>query len=108
LLPQIERQPACAPLPWALKAQLAQAHADRVNIVRGHRAGGKQRHLAPRALVVHLDRLAPDLALAGVDLPEVQHLALRDATVAQAAVLHHAPVFVGLAVLDASIAAQKH
>ena len=54
------------------------------------------------------DGLAPRLALAGVDLAQVQHLALHHAAVAAAPVLHHAPVVVGLAVLLASVAAQEH
>jgi hypothetical protein len=74
----------------------------------GIEPGGEQRHLAPRAGVLHFDGLAPGLALAGVDLAQVQHLALHDSAVAAAPVLHHAPVVVGLAVLLASVAAQEH
>ena len=54
------------------------------------------------------DRLAPRLALAGVDLAQVQHLALRHAPIGKAPVLDKVPVLVGLAVLHASSAAQEH
>ena len=108
LLPQLQHQPARAPLPRPAQAQFAQAHANGVDVVNGHGASGEQRHLAPRAGILQLDGLAPRLALAGVDLAQIQHLALHDAAVAAAAVLHHAPVIVGLAVLLASVAAQEH
>ena len=108
LLPQIQRQPACAPLARAAQAQFAQAHADRIDVVGGHRAGREQRDLAPLPALVHFDGLAPGFALAGVDLAQVQHLALHDAPVGKPAVLHEVPVFVGLAILHASGAAQEH
>jgi hypothetical protein len=92
----------------AAQAQLAHAHADGIDIVHRHRASGEQRHLAPRAGVLQLDGLAPTLALAGVDLAQLEHLALYDTAVAAAPVLHDAPVVVGLAVLLASVAAQEH
>jgi hypothetical protein len=108
LLPQLQGQPARTPLTRPAQAELAQAHADRIDVVHRHRAGGEQRHLTPRASVLQLDGLAPRLALAGVDLAQVQHLALHDAAVAATAALHHAPVLVVLAVLLASVAAQEH
>ena len=108
LLPQLQGQPARAPLARPRQAQLAQTHADRIDVALGHHAGRKQRRLPTSALVMHLYRLAPRLALAGVNLPEVQHLALSHPPVAQTPVLHDAPVLVDLAVLLASIAAQKH
>ena len=108
LLPQLQGQPARAPLSRPAQAQLAQAHAQGVDIVHRHRAGGEQRDLSPRASVLQLDGLAPCLALAGIDLAQIQHLTLHDTAVAATAVLHHAPVIVDLAVLLASVAAQEH
>jgi len=91
-----------------VQTQLAQAQAYRIDVAHRHRAGGKQRDLAPRAGVVQLDGLAPGFALAGVDLAQVEHLALHDSAIAAPAVLRHAPVLVVLAVLPASVAAQEH
>jgi hypothetical protein len=56
---------------------------------------------------LHLDGLAPSFALAGVDLAQIQHLALRHTPIAQAPVLHKVPIFVNLAILHASAAAQE-
>jgi hypothetical protein len=95
-------------LAGSLQTQLAQAHADRIDIIHRHRTGREQCHLAPCAGIVHLDGLAPRLALAGVDLAQVQHLSLHHTAVAAAPALHHAPVIVDLAVLLASVAAQEH
>lgn len=91
-----------------MQAQLVQPHTHRIDIVLGHRTGGKQRHLAAPAFVVHFNSLAPSFALTGVNLTQVQHLALYDAAIGQPPVLHHVPVLVGLAVLESSVAAQKH
>ena len=41
--------------------------------------------MAALAGVLHFDGLAPDFALAGVDLAEVEHRALSDSAVAEAA-----------------------
>jgi hypothetical protein len=101
-------QPARAPLARAAQAQFAQAHADRINVVGGHRAGREQCDLAPLPALMHFDGLAPGFALAGVDLAQVQHLALHDTPAGKPAVLHEVPVFVGLAILHASGAAQEH
>src|SRR4029077_15368020 len=100
--------PACAPLARAFHAQLAQAHTDRIDVVRRHRAGREQCHLAPRALLLHLDGLAPRFALARVDLAQVEHLTLRHAPIGKTPILDKVPVLVDLAVLHASAAAQEH
>ncbi len=108
LLPQLHAQPACAPLARPFEPHFAQPHAQRIDIVRRHRARRKQGHLAAGPLVIQLDRLAPRLALTGVNLAQVQHLTLHHMAIAQTAVLHHVPVLVALAILHASSAAQKH
>jgi hypothetical protein len=72
------------------------------------RSRSTQGHLAPRTVRMNLDGLAPNLALAGVDLAEVKHLSLRHPAIGKAAVLHDVPVLVSLAVLHPSAAAQEH
>jgi hypothetical protein len=108
LLPELQSQPARAPLARPLQAQLAQAHAHRIHVVARHAASGEQRHLAPLAGVLNFDGLAPGLALAGIDLAQIPHLTLRHTAISQAARLHNAPVLVKLAVLLATLAAQEH
>ena len=93
------------PLPRAFEPQFAQVHSNRIDIVRGHRTSRKQCNLSRPILVMHLDGLAPRLALAGVDLAQVQYLALRNAPAAQTPALDNAPILVDLAVLHSSIAA---
>ena len=92
----------------ALRAQIVQSCTERIDLVSGHRAGREQRPLPSCALIVHFDGLAPYLALAGVDLAQVQHLVLHNPAIAQAAALDHVPVVVGLAFLHPSIAAREH
>ena len=46
--------------------------------------------------------------MAVVDLAEIENLALNDAAAADPDVLHHTPVAVLLAVLEASLAAHEH
>jgi len=107
--PQLRRQPKRTPLPRALQGHSSLRRTQiAFNSVGGHRASGKQYDLPGPILVLHLDGLAPGFALTGVDLTKVQHLALHDAPITQAPILHHAPVLVGLAVLQSSIAAQEH
>ena len=112
LLPELQAEPACAPLPWPLEAQLRELQAhDRG--VRHHRFAtilGKQRERSPhlRRLVQHLDRFTPRELLRGVDLPQIQHMPLQHASTAYTLVLHHAEVAVLFAVFLASRRAQKH
>lgn len=109
-IPQLQRQPARAPLPRTPNRQLADLHPNRLAgqlrslpILReqGHR-------LRARIFAHHLHRPAPRRTLAVVDLAQVQNLTLDHPTVAPAAALHHAPVAVLLAVLEASSAAHVH
>jgi hypothetical protein len=94
---ELQGEPASAPLARALQAQLAQAYTHRVHVVTRHGARREQGPLAALASVLHLDGLAPGLALAGVDLAQVQHLALSNTAISQAARFHDAPVLVELA-----------
>ena len=70
-----------APLP-------AQRSSGNSAIVRG----------CPDVIVEHLDGLAPHRSLRGIDLPQVQNVALHDAAACNALVLDHAPIVVRLAV----------
>ena len=109
-LPQHQRQPARPPLPRPPQLQRLQLDPHHLAVqLRRLPVGREQRHgLAVRAAAQHLDRPAPRRPLAVVDLAEVQHLALHHPAVRAAAVLHHAPVAVLLAVLEASLGAQEH
>ena len=109
-VPQRQRQPARAPLPRPVRTQ-------RMDLDPHHLAGqlrrlpvlGEQRHRpGPGIPLRHLDRAAPRRALPVVDLPEVQHLTLNHPAVAVANVLHHAPVTVFLAVLEAPLGSHEH
>jgi hypothetical protein len=59
-------------------------------------------------LVKRLDGLTLGRPLRVVDLPEIQHMTLHRASTTDAAVFDYAPVTVRLAVLVASLMAQKH
>jgi hypothetical protein len=59
------------------------------------------------AFVENLHRLAPRLALTGIDFAQVEHLPLGDPAIAQTPVLHDIPVFVDLAILLSTVAAQE-
>jgi len=58
--------------------------------------------------IERLDHPAPPLALAVVDLAQIQHLALHDPAIGAAFGLDDVPVAVLLAVLEASVASQIH
>jgi hypothetical protein len=107
-LPHLQRQPARTPLAWAFQAQLGEPHADRVDIVIRQRSDRKQSHLPAPTFVEDFHRLAPRLALTGIDFAQVEHLPLGDPAIAQTPVLHDIPVFVDLAIFLSTIAAQEH
>ena len=109
-IPKRQRQPAPTPLPWPVHAELLDVDPNRLAVqFRGFAIIGKQRHRRRSTIPLqHLDGPAPRRPLAVVDLTQVQHLALNHTPVAVAAVLHHAPVAVLLAVLEASLGAHEH
>ena len=84
-----------------MKREIAQADLHHAGIVNG---GGavvrEERNLARRVLAFHksVEGLAPRLTLAVVDLPEVKHLPLEDASVVEAFVFDDTPVGVRLAI----------
>jgi hypothetical protein len=59
-------------------------------------------------IVEHLDGLAPPRRLRGVDLAQVQNMALHHAAASNTLVLDHAPIVVRLTVLLARGLSQKH
>jgi hypothetical protein len=62
----------------------------------------------PRVVVEHLDRLAQHRGLQGIDLAQIQHVALHDAPARDTLVLDDAPIIVRLAVFLALGLPQKH
>jgi hypothetical protein len=72
--------------------------------------GRKQRKLAvpPAAFVKGFDQLAPSLALAVIDLAEIQHLPLNHLAAGAALVLDDIPVAMLFAVFEASVVSQEH
>ncbi len=85
-------------------------HAMALRMLRNRAIGGKQRQLPMTAsvFVKRLNHPTPGFTLAVVDLAEIQHLALHHLPGHAAAVLDNIPVPMFLAVLEASVEAQKH
>jgi hypothetical protein len=87
-------------------------HLNAVTISTGrHLAiGRKQRKLAvpPAAFVEGFDQLASSLALAVIDLTEIQHLPLNHLAASAALVLDDIPVAMLFAVFEASVESQEH
>ena len=109
-VPQDQGQPARPPL-----ARIVQRHLRDVDL--DHLAGqfrrlailGKQRHLPrPRLALHHINRAAPRRTLAVVDLAQIEDLTLNHPAATDPDVLHHTPIAVLLAVLEASFAAHEH
>ena len=111
LLPEIERQPAGAPLPRAVKLEILQPHLHRFAQAFRRRAVVREQgdlpH-PPRAFVESFKRLAPLRVLAAAKLAQIKHLPLDGLAAADPAVLNYAPVAVLLAVLDSPFGPQKH
>ena len=94
-----------------LERQLGELHSEPVEDFRRDVAVfGEQTDLfGPLSgFVEHLQTLAPSRLLGVVDLAQVEDGALSGGTSTQPAVLDHAPVAMSLAVLFASVIAQKH
>jgi hypothetical protein len=111
LVPQPAPQPAVAEAARAAQLHLLELDGDRIRRPRRQRTiVGKQTQLAILAavLVKDLERLTPGFLLAVVDLAQIQNLPLRARPRAGAAILHHAEVAMGLAILAAFVLAQEH
>ena len=109
-IPQHQRQPARAPLPRPMHGEVRNPHPHHLaRQLRRLPVRREQRHLPRlRVAVDDLDRAAPGGPLAVVDLAQVQDLPLNHPPVAVAVVLHHAPVTVRLAVLEAGLGTHEH
>ena len=72
--------------------------------------GGKQSQLRVllASFIKGFDQIAPGLALAVVDLAEIQHLPLHHLATSTAFALNNIPIAVLLAVLQPSVASQVH
>lgn len=81
-----------------------------LRMVRNGVIGGKHRQLGRplRPLIESLDHAAPRLALAVVDLAEIQYLPLHHLAAGAALALDNVPIDVLLAILEPSIALQIH
>ena len=73
-------------------------------ILREERHGTRLRF----ALREDFDALAPALALAVIDFPQIEHMTLDDLPAGHAFVFDDAPVMMLLAILEPFAAAQKH
>ena len=99
---EFEGQPAAAPLTRTLERKLIQPDADHARVIGGRRAVVREeRDLGSRvgARGVGVESFAPGGALGVIDLAEIKHLALHDATVVEPFVFDHTPVSVFLAIL---------
>src|SRR6516165_8457063 len=103
LAPQVQGQPASAPLPRPTQLQLIELQADDrgvrqhslAAVFRKQRQGARRR----RSVLLHGDRLAPCQLLRIVDLAQVQQRPLHDTAATDPAILDNTPVTVLLAVL---------
>src|SRR5580704_8799720 len=112
LLIQLTRQPARAPLPRPVQLHRIEPHlhAIAIGVFRNLAVGGKQRQLAvpPAAFIKGFDQMAPGLALAVIDLAEIQNLPLHHLATGATLVLDNIPVSMLFAVFEASVESQEH
>src|SRR5690606_16854872 len=85
-------------------------HAKLACVIWNLLIGGEQRQspLLLMALVEGFYRLQPSLALAVVDLAQIQHVSIDDSPARKAPLLRNAPVAVLFAVLESSMTLQVH
>src|SRR6516164_3382688 len=85
-------------------------HAVTIGAHRNLAIGGKQRQLAVplAALIKGFDQLAPGIALAVIDLAEIQHLPLDHLATGATLVLNDIPVSMLFAVFEAPVESQEH
>jgi hypothetical protein len=112
-------QPASAPLPGPVQCHRRDPNAHRLHgaALRVHRhdriilcrLAQEHRRLRPRsAFLEELNGALPAFLLKGVDLTQIEHVALHDPASANTLVSHDAPITVKLAVFLAGAGAQKH
>jgi hypothetical protein len=85
-------------------------HAVTIDACRNLAIGGEQRQLAVplTAFIKGFDQLAPGIALAVIDLAEIQHLPLDHLATGATPVLDDIPVSMLFAVFEASVESQEH
>ncbi len=115
LPPQLQRQPAPAPLPRTMQGQLRQPylHHIRSRCLLWNAIFGKQRHLANCLLTMGVSRnrlngALPLHALAVVDLPKIKDVTLDRRAALHSAALHNTPRPMLFSVLETAAAFQVH
>jgi hypothetical protein len=108
LAPQLQREPAGAPLPRAGQLQAVKPDLHGGTLGRRLSIGREQGQLDAARAVERLDRAAPAGLLGVVDLAQVEHGLLHRAAAPDPAVLDDAPVPVLLAVLPPQRGTQEH
>ena len=112
LFPELVEKPARAPLPGPFENKFREPHADALGCRGGRNrtVGGEQgQSLFMVAIFVKdLNGANPSLALAVVDLTQVEHRALDNASAGATPVFHDAPIAVLFAVFESPIAFQIH
>jgi len=112
LLIQLTRQKARAPLPRPVQFHRIKPHLHAITFGAGRNLtiGRKQRQLAvpPAAFIKGFDQLTPSLALAVIDLAEIQHLPLDHLATGATLVLDDIPVAMLFAIFEASVEPQEH
>src|SRR5206468_4569503 len=100
-----------SPLPWTMQFQFIEPNLNDLQVRVLYRpVFRKQRHL-PRALSAlfqTLNRPAPALLLAVIDLSQIQHLPLDDPSFRAPMVLDNAPIPMLLAIFQPTVSAQEH
>src|ERR1700722_5323300 len=110
-LPQPAPQPAVAERAGPAQLHLIELHRDRIQLTGWNRTiVRKQTQLAVAALVFvkNFQRSPPRLLLGVIDLTEIEHLSLRGATPADAAIFDHGEIPMCFAILVAFVLPQKH
>jgi hypothetical protein len=108
---EFEREPATAPLTGTVEGELIQPDLNHARVIGGRGAVmGKESDLRSCVGVrrMGVERFAPGFALGIVDLAEIEHLTLSDASVVETFVFDDTPVGVILAILLPNLRAEKH
>ena len=110
-VPQMDSQPAGAPLPWPMEFQAAQLDLDDFTVkFRRLSISRKQRHLPALFVSVlkDLDSLTPRCSLAIIYLTEIKNMALDDLIVNRPMVFNDTPGAMFFAVFEAAFFTKKH
>ena len=112
LPPQLQEQPARAPLAWMTNEKIAQAHLHAaLSRVNGNVPVGRkesQTHLLLALGIKDLDAAQPALLLTVVDFAQIEHVTLHDAPTAATPTFHDGPIPMLLAVLEPAMTFDMH